>query len=416
MRSVLIALVLTIIFAGSARADRVFLRSGGSLTGKITRETADEIDLTLEDGMRMTLRRSRISKIERSEESGSGKPPRKSPLWTPRETPPDSVEPEPQPESTARAAVPLLPGPYENSAFAAWNQDFGRYPVIMAAKNTLFRAYDLVRESALTVDPADHHYTQLIHEHGRAGKLSVWEFKYAGMQELRYGDQVRFIAELTSPTDPENMLIRLKEGDTPFAPRLAVFLVKRNGQVKRYATTTVFASADFRQEEIRRLDEYQLNVRIFEEDYVPIASTWMEPTRTEFLSGIDSRRNDSIRMRILDYRYRLAWFEAPEDKRPPLDADLLARGAMRPLARPGRPVANTDQVRRAWGSALTARTKHNELVKRLRRSLATLGIKPDRGHIVECEKVGVLGAKGVSIETRRYHFPKELLEDLLAPR
>lgn len=420
MRVVVLTCLLILVIAlaaPKALAARVVLVNGASLSGRIARETAEEIDLILDDGMRMTIRRSRIKTIVK-EEGAEPEPGHQTPDWTPLRPPAKTpgTRPDPEPDRPTPAVLELTPGPFENSEFTAWNRDFCRYPVIMAAKITLFPAYNLIRKTPLSVDPTDKRYAELFRRHGHGGALAVWEFEYAGMQELRFGDQVRFIAEITSPTDTENQFIRLKAGPTPIASRLVVILVKRNGKISRYATPAVFAPPDFRQAELKRVGEYQLNVRTYQDDYAPIASTWLEPVKSDFLSGIDSPMGESVRMEIERYRFQLDWFATPQEERPPLDPDLLSTGSSRPLARPGRPVATEKLIRRAWGSATTARARHNQLVKQLRTDLSSLGIKPDRNYIVECERIGVLGAKGVSIETRRYYLSQELMEDLLTPR
>jgi len=424
MRAVVLSSLLfltVLLIAPPARAARIVLRNGGTLTGKIVRESAEEIDLALADGMRMTIRRSRILTIEREEESGSGsgaRDPRWTPLRPPEQEPDPRPDPRPDPGSghKASAVLDLTPGPFENPEFTAWNRDFGRYPVIMAAKVTSFRAYNLVRRTPITVDPGDQRYVELIRRHGHGGELAIWEFEYAGMKELRFGDQVRFIAELTSPTDAQNQLIRLREGPTPIASRVAVLLIKRNGKISRYATTTVFKPTAFRQQDLKRINEYQLNVRTYQADFAAIASNWLEPSRSDFLAGIDSPIGKSVRMEIQKYRYRLDWFMTSPEDRPALDPDLLSRGNLRPVAKQGRPIASDKLIRRMWGSATTARAEHNQLVNRFRADLSSLGVKPDRNYIIECERIGVLGAKGVSIETRRFYLPRKLLEDLLTPR
>ncbi len=416
---VLISLLLLIpaLIAVPALADRVVLRNGASLSGEIIRETVDEIDLRLADGMRMTIRRSRIKTIVRETEPEAENP-GDAPVWTPENRPPQNPAEHPKPETDdpLKTTLPPRVGPYQNSADHAWQHDFSRYPVIMAAKNTSFRAYKFVRRSPLAVDPADDRYADLIRRHSHGGSLAVWEFAYTGMHELRFGDQVRFIGEITSPGEEEAPLIRLKQGPAPTASRLAVFLVKREGRIERYATTTIFTQRDFRQEELRRLGEYSINVRTYGADYLPLASTWLGPAEFRFLAGIDSPLGDSVRTQILRYRFRLDWFDKPPEDRPPLDPDLISRNALRPLAQPGRPVASDELIRRNWGTEERTRSKHNALVEKLRTALSTLNIKPDRSYFVEWDRIGVLGRKGVSIETVRHHLTREKLANLLTPR
>jgi hypothetical protein len=410
-------LLILVMIAGPARADRVVLRNGGTLTGEITRETADEIELTLSDGMRMTISRSRVRSIVR-ESGDEPETPEIDPVRPVGNRPP--TEPDgpvvPEVDDPPGLTVPRRPGPFENPASSAWNRDFSRHPLIMAAKTTPFRSYACVRRTPLAVDPSDKRYVEMIRRHGHGGSLAVWEFQYTGVRELRYGDQVRFIAEITSPTDEDDGLIRLKQGPTPVASRMAVFLARRDGRIERFATTTKFESRDFKQDDLARISEFPLNVRTFLGDYTPIASNWLRPADSNFLAGFDSRMADSVRVQILQYRFRLDWFKMLPEDRPPLDADLISRNSLKPLAKPGRPVATASQIQRHWGSVERTRKKHNDLVGKLRVALSGILIKADRDYIVEMERVGVMGNKGVSIQTKRYRIAREMMEDLLTPR
>ncbi len=79
-------------------------------------------------------------------------------------------------------------------------------------------------------------------------------------------------------------------------------------------------------------------------------------------------------------------------------------------------MASDELIRRNWGTEERTRSKHNALVEKLRTALSTLNIKPDRSYFVEWDRIGVLGRKGVSIETVRHHLTREKLANLLTPR
>jgi hypothetical protein len=414
---ILAVFLLLVLVAVPAAADRVTLRNGSVMTGAITKESVDEIELSLTDGMKMTIRKSLITKIERQRETDpndTGSDPVVPPDQNPVEPEPTPVDPDLPVDQIPDFAT--FADFFAHTPARAWGSQFSRYPVIMAAKTTPFRAYRYVHHSPLAVSPTDDRYVGIVRTHGHSGSISVWEFEYVGMRDLRYGDQVRFIGEITSPKDEETLLVRLKQGPSPYAERIAVFLVKRGNNIDRYVTTSVFNPTDFRRKDLDRLDEYTLNVRTYTTSFRPVNSIWMTPAESEFLSGLRSPFGDSVRVRLMRCRFQLNWFAMAPADRPPLDPDLLSRNVVKPLALPGRPVAEEALILRIWGSEAHVREKHNQLVELLREDLARVAVKPGRDYIVERERIGVLGKKGVSIETQRHDIPAKLLGELLTPK
>jgi hypothetical protein len=255
----------------------------------------------------------------------------------------------------------------------------------------------------------------MVRGHGHGGVLARWKFRYVGVRELRHGHRVKFVGEITAPAATDPPLIALDGGPAMTTTRIVVMLVKSDKGIERYATTTVFTNRDFRVSTIKDLDRKPAPVRTYGDDFGHVGTTWITPRRSNFLAGIFSPFGDTPRTRIERYRFRVAYFRLPPEKRPGLDPDLLRENAVRPLAREGVSPASAEYVVKLWGDGKLTRERLAKEVEALRRSLASVGVVPGRGWYVEEDRIGLLGKKGVTIETRRYLFPKSELEALLKP-
>ena len=415
-------LLLLVLAAAPADADRVVLNNGGSFSGRIERETDREIVIVLEDGMRMTLRRDVIRKIERGPaeapdpdpdpDPGSGPGPAAGNDAAPADpAAPVPPEPDPLPTPSARDA-----GFFRNPPESDWELRFGRYPELGVARLTRFRAYEYASHSPLALEPDDPRFAEVVRAHGHGGALAVWTFEYVTMDVLRFGDRVKFVAEITSPEGAEQPLIRFKHGPEASADRIVVLLIEReNGRKLRIATTTTFDARDFRQADIEDLTRQSLPVRTYGAGYASVGATWLTPKESDFLGGLRSPFGESLRVRLERCRFRADWFATPKAERPALDPELLGRNAVRPLALPGRPAASAELIMKHWGTPEAVRQQTVRLRNEVREKLARIGVKPGREFYVEQDQVGRFGVKGISIVTLRHHFSREYL-DSLAPR
>lgn len=410
-----LALLLLLALALPVRAGEVDVKltTGSRLRGEIVAEDERGIDLRLGDGMKMRIRRDMIESIE-PVAPAPGPEPAPEPAG---EDAPRAPAPAPPAPDEADAAATRRgggdPGWFERSPAGDWNTRYGSWPTLVAARLTRFRAYEYVGHSPLAVAPTDEQLREVVAAHGHGGFLARWTFRYAGMLELRYGDEVRFVAELTSPEEEELRLLRLEQGPTPVTTRLAVFLVRRGAEVRRLATTTAFDNGAFRQADLDALATTPMPVRTCTGAYAPVAATNLTPGESDFLEGILSPFGDSLRVRLLRYRFRVKWLEAPPEDRPALDPELLRRNAARPLARPGGEAASEAAVLRTFGDAETNRRRVRELQREIREDLARIGVKPGGDYRVERDRIGPAGERGVTIVTRRYRLDREMLGELL---
>ena len=149
IRAPLAALVLLLVIAATALADRVVLKNGAVFHGEVISENSSEIEFKLEDGMTIRIRRSKIDRLERTGDSeepwdqGLGPPPRGGGGNG------DVVVPLP-------AKAPASePGLFESNVETAWFRRYGRYPTLTAAKTTGFRAYEYLSHAPLDLSRAD---------------------------------------------------------------------------------------------------------------------------------------------------------------------------------------------------------------------------------------------------------------------
>ncbi|MHC4470061.1 MAG: hypothetical protein ACYTDY_03085 [Planctomycetota bacterium] len=440
MRAILIVLALVLV-SGPAAADVVILKNGGRLTGRIVSESDREIVLILRDGMKMKVLRSMVETIERREEPEEPEPEPKPPAANP-EPEPRSADPEPEPRPTGPGGEPrsTKPGPvppapqgedgdpvpgsedppaasvagplfFDREPHEAWNRRFASYPEIKAAKTTRFRAYEHVSHEGLAVSTDHPKFAPLIRQHGHGGSLSRWKFRYLGSREFRYGDRVKFIAEITSPPSGQPLIL-LEEGPQPSAERMVVFLVRRDNTIKRYASPTVFGTQDFKTVEINKLVKERQPVRTYTLGFSPVATNWVVPEESEFLNDVTSPFGDSIRVRMSRYRYRLEWFDLPEDQRPKLDPDLLAKNVVKPIAAADGTAASPKQIRKYWGTKESNQLNFRDLRVEVKMAFVRLGIRPGSGFYIERDRVGVFGRKGLTLQTERYVLDAALLEEL----
>jgi len=409
----LAALLLT---AAPAVADRVVLRNGRELTGKIVSENTQEIVIDIGDGMRMTVRRAVIRSIDRT----ADKP---DPAPEPAAKPKPGPKPGPKPEPTRPPVLPKKPSPggrgvpnwFEKAPEHAWRSAFGRYPEIGAAKLTRFRAYDLVERASLHMGTSDPGIETAIRRHGHGGTLARWKFRYLGVRELRHGDRVKFIGEITAPGRADTPLISFDGGPDETSRRIVVILVKGARGIERYATTTKFTNRDFRTADLKDLEQKAVPVRTFDLGYDLFGTVWVAAEKTKILRDLVSPFGESPQTRILRYRFRLDWFRTPPEKRPGLDPVRLRQNVVQPLAEEGTKPASPDSVKKMWGSEEVALKLLEREMAGIRGQLAALGITAGRAYYVEQDRIGVIGDKGVTIETFRTRFEKRFLEDLLRP-
>jgi len=401
-------LTVLVLTAAPAVADRVILRNGRELTGKILSETAREIVIDVGDGMKMTVRKAVVKSIERTADE---------PEPTPEPVPEPEPDPVPPPKIVAKKSPGGrgVPGFFERTPVVAWRATFGRYPELVAAKVTRFRAYELVERAPLATAATDERVKRAIRLHGHGGSISLWKFKYLGVRELEYGDKVKFIGEITSPAGSEPSLITLEQGPDPTVRRIVVILVRKEFGTERYATTTTFTNRDFRTTMLKELEHKALPVRSYEPDYSRLGTSWLPPAKTKILSDLTSAFGNSPRTRIERFRFRVEWFRTPPAKRPGLDPVLLQQNAVRPLAREGRKAATAGFVAKMWGNEEIASKRLEREIAAVREGLAAVGVIPGREYYIERDLIGRFGEKGVTIETVRTHLPKSLLDELLQP-
>jgi hypothetical protein len=153
-------------------------------------------------------------------------------------------------------------------------------------------------------------------------------------------------------------------------------------------------------------------IRTYAAGFTPVAQTWRTSAESEFLQEIRSPFGNSLRIQLERFRFRVAWFEADPADRPDLDPDLLRRNSVRPVARPDRPVATEELVRRLWGTEDRNREEMNRLQNEFLRLLGTIGVRPDGSYYVEQDLFGRFGKKGVTLETRRVLLSEDLLKEL----
>ena len=277
-------LVLVLVFlSASVEAGEVVvhLRTGSRLRGEILKENPQEIELKLADGMRMKIRRSLILDIKEI----AGADPTDEPVVPDPDPAPEPLPPPPDPDAGTEGTPPVG----DPRVFGIdWGGRVGRVPTITAAMLTRYFAYEYVAHATLAVSPHDPKYRDHVLAHGHGGCLSSWDFRYVGKLELRYGDEVKFVAEITSPAEEDLSLIRLQEGPASTTARLVVMLVRREGVVRRYATTTIFEPRAFRQGDLAALDKQEQPIRTWTADYEPVARRWLPPAESEFLSEIES--------------------------------------------------------------------------------------------------------------------------------
>ena len=278
----LLVVVVLLLAVATARGDRVVLRNGSSLLGKIVGEDRSEIQLELEDGMRMAIRRSQIERIEREDAPEPESEPETEPE-TGGGTEPNAPT---RPATAPEPGNPAAPAFFERSPGIAWDLDYGRYPTVLAAKLSRFRAYDLAEMNPLAVSPTDGRFAPIVREHGHGGFLAAWTFSYVGMEDIRFGDQVKFVGELTSPDDPEMCLLRLQAGPSPTASRLSVILIRRDAETLRFVTPDTFDGTDFKQRDLVDLPNRALPVRTFDPTFRLITEQWVLPARSAIFSGI----------------------------------------------------------------------------------------------------------------------------------
>ncbi len=402
--AVLILLLLFAVPAAPARGDEIVLVNGGRITGRVVSETEKEVVVRLGDGMEMRIPRSRVRSVTRT-----APPPERKP------SPPPEAKPAAKTPAPEHEPVPPRrdPGFFRNPPSIDFDVRFSRYPVLHGARVARFRAYEHVGHAPLAAAPDDPRYARLVREHGHGGSLSAWTFRYAGMLEIRYGDEVKFIAEITAPPeDDELRLIRLRQGPTAFADRLLVLLVRRGNETKRYATTTIFSPRDFRQTDLRALDARELPVRTYHLDYRLVTTTWLTPKQSDFLRDIRSPFGDSILRKIRRARFKLTWLLTPPSERPPISPELLAANAVRPVAAPGRPFLRQAEVLRAWGPVERARKNLGILLRRAFVDLTTIAVRRGHDYYVERDRIGPFGKKGLTFRTERYVLDEKLIREL----
>jgi hypothetical protein len=414
MNLIRLTCVLAFLFltAAPAVADRVVLRNGRELTGKIVSENAQEIVIDIGDGMKMTLRRAVIRSIEKTADKPEPAPePAPEPKPEAGPAPQAPTEPPKKPSRGGRG----VPDFFGQSPAEAWRATFGRYPEIYAAKLTRFRAYDLAERSPLRTEATDDRVEMAVRKHGHGGTLARWKFRYVGNLELHYGDRVKFVGEITAPARSDPPLISCDGGPVPTARRVVILLVKRPLGIERYATTTTFTNRDFRTASLKELERKVVPVRTFDFDYGFFGTVWVTQEKARILRDLVSPFGESPQSRILRYRFRVDWFRTPAGERPGLDPVLLQQNAVQPLAKEGTKPATADYVAKMWGSEETARKLLEREIKAIREQLAALGITPGHAYYVEQDRIGLLGEKGVTIETFRARLGKRTLEDLLRP-
>jgi hypothetical protein len=297
---------------------------------------------------------------------------------------------------------------------AAWHRDFSRYPVLTGARTTIFRAYEFVESSPLTLSPGDAELEEAVWRHGHGGRLARWEFRYVGVREIRYGDLVKFVAVITEPPSGEPSLIRVVRGPERRVPRLQVLLIRRDFKVEVFATTTVFTGKDFRRTDLDRVADSEMPIRVYAGDYSPLSKRWRTEREAKVLKELFSPLAGSLGAKIDRYRFRVAWFQADPAERPPLSRRLLARDVSRPLAATGSASATEEEVLEHWGSLEGCRRRLGELCGLALRGLARLGVEPGAEFYVEWDSVGDLGSSGIGLRTFRYRIRAPFLAWLVA--